>query len=200
MVESADKPLLKEKPKLEVAVESSTKQEVKERVKLEVECESADKVLIKEKVRLEAAQRLTNMFPEYESGRSDDDSKKRKTHFEGIRCAQLESLKSLVQKNTWLLSTFAFGNKQDVGFVTVVKGHTALINFHYFQILKTYFKDIEDHERRLIFTQPDMEGGHEATLKSVLHSAKPLMRGEIQTEFYTFKMPATIHLGRDITS
>lgn len=197
-VESVTKTQIKEKSN----IESVTKTQVQEKSKLE----SATKVPVRERVVYESTSeinfneqkgKLNRVFPE--SGRCDDSKKKNAACFEGIRCHQLENLKNLAQRNVWLLSTYAYGEKNDVGFVTVLKGHKAVCNFHYFQIMAKRFKDVPHEERRIFFSQPSMSGGHEMQLCNFVRTAIPILRGTLQTEFYLVSLPKTCNLGRDLT-
>ncbi|QKY88528.1 replicase protein [Bemisia-associated dicistrovirus 2] len=168
--------------------------------------ESPNKVQVKPKTNLEsnqeevkAKQALLQMFPECESGRSDDSKRKRTVEYEGIRSQQVENLKSLVQRNQWILYSYVDGEKREIGFVTVLKGHKALMNHHYFQILVNHFKNIPLEKQMVLFAQPGMLGGHTDTIRNLIKGAQPLFRGEIQTEFYIITMPKTCNIGRDLT-
>lgn len=147
----------------------------------------------------ESQRKLDAVVALVESGRGADDSKKKRAAYEGIRCHQLEDLKSLTQRNTWLLSSYVNKVKHDVGFVTVIKGHKAVMNFHYFQILAKHFNGVPPEEMKLLFSSPHCEGGHEIMFHQLARTAKPLMRGLVQTEFYIITLPRTCNLGRDLT-
>ncbi|UTQ50729.1 MAG: replicase polyprotein [Ljubljana dicistrovirus 1] len=144
---------------------------------------------------------LKDLFPSlYESGRSADDSKKKKIVLEGIRCQQTENLKNMLRRNIWLCATRIDGVVHDVGFITVIKGHKALINYHYLQVISKEFSEcLEKDKFEIFFHQPNMAGGHVGDLKSIVLNAIPIHRGQHQTEFYLITLPKTMQLGRDLT-
>ncbi|AZB50980.1 ORF 1 [Bemisia-associated dicistrovirus 1] len=116
---------------------------------------------------------------------------------EGILCTQLEPLKQLIRRNVWMVTCGPRDDQREIGFVTVLKGHKALINFHYIQTIAKY-KKMCDEEFVIIFRQANMTKGHETTIDFLL-KAKPVFRGQHQTEFYIINLPSTCDFGRDLT-
>lgn len=178
-----------------VECESVTKvQQATTRVKME-----SDEPVVESPMRVAPRRPQVKLEAQFESGRAEDNRKKHRVSLEGIRSHQLENLKALVQRNVWVISSYDEEFKNDVGFVTVIAGHKAIINFHYFQILKRHFKDVKPECKKVLFSQPTMTRGHEADFAAIVASAQPIYRGDNQTEFYMITMPKTCPLGRDLT-
>nr|QJI52024.1 MAG: nonstructural polyprotein [Dicistroviridae sp.] len=159
--------------------------------------------------RVESSQHvpITKMFADPESGRASDDNKKRKkaaiesvAEVEGLLSAQVEPIKAVIRRNTWVVQAQFDGRKEHIGFVIAIKGHKAFINFHYIEYISILYKKCVDKSSfKIFFHQPNMEGGHLTSLEQFTSEMIPIFRGQHQTEFYLFTLPKACPFGRDLT-
>jgi len=83
--------------------------------------------------------------------------------------------------------------------VFCLRGHKALINYHYYQSMSVLWEMCEDKETfRCVFMQHEHATGHKCTLSSIVQTAIPVYRGEVLTEFYLISLPKSCPLGKDI--
>lgn len=118
---------------------------------------------------------------------------------EGPSSNQAIELGRALRSNMYHLQVEYDGLRQPIGMVFCLKGHKALINYHYYQSMSVLWENCEDKASFVCkFTQHEQADGVYCSLSSLVQTAVPVTRGEIHTEFYMITLPKSCPLGKDI--
>lgn len=120
---------------------------------------------------------------------------------EGIISQQADELIPKVRRNMLhaVLITEE-GREIPLGTIFVLKGHKALMNYHYIQKIAIEVKRSINTKARILFKQHEQTTGHYANVVDVIRSAQEVYRGEVLTEFVIITLPKSLPLGANLLS
>jgi len=138
-------------------------------------------------------QKLFKINPE--SGRSGPTTESRSQELQGFFSEQTSALVDKVRGNQW---QFCIGNTEaylTIGHIFMLKGHVGVINHHFLEKASLYI-DQNPNADLVLFRKPNQPPSHMVQLKVFLSTIKRITRGQVLTEFYTFRAPTTMpHAG-----
>lgn len=122
---------------------------------------------------------------------------------EGVLSENATQVANLIRKNMYDIRVFFVRDGQQlvkrIGTTTLIRGHKALINYHFIQKCGQYVKEFGQTDSfQMMMCIPEQEEGHEFSVEHLL-TAKPVYRGECKTEFYIWQVPKSVPLAADIS-
>lgn len=188
-----------------VDLESVTSESLLKKKTVDLESVTSEALLKKKECKLESGRALGTFSTKKRVAHMeaiDELDDETSNSFESVHSQQAYEMLSALSQNMTMLwfihNVDGEEHRTFVGQCFILGGHVGLINNHYINNINALQKYV-DGESYLFWTGPTMSGGHAQRITDFMNTVQDVKRGQIETEFRSFRLPLSYPVAKLVT-